>query len=199
MCSVHLCINLLKWLGASVNGSNWCYFMFLWCVPYSVAILLHGIGGMKKYVCMYVSLLYCRTLYVNEWFSTHTNLSVLCIVLMPALCTLIWCVLLSHQIVHTVHICCQCLFVIFLLQDIMSAMPDLVLLLFYFQFLLSNPPSSTKGMVFFDDKPSIYACCCVLNACHFSHFICLNLLKFFCCFNCWIHCILLYLYPCTNC
>jgi len=72
----------------------------------------------------------------------HT-LSYLFIILLPVLVMLMWCVSLSHQIVPRVCICCVFLFVKFLSRDVSFVMPDIVLLLFHFQPLLSDLPSTT--------------------------------------------------------
>jgi hypothetical protein len=48
--------------------------------------------------------------------------------------------LLSHEILDVVCICC-----LFLLHDILFVTPDLVLLLFHFQFMLSDLRSTAIG------------------------------------------------------
>ena len=76
------------------------------------------------------------------------------IVLVPIWVMLILCVLLSHQIVDIACICSLLLSVIYIyiyiyiyiLYDVMFVMPDLVLLLFHFQFLLSHLTSTAVGM-----------------------------------------------------
>ena len=73
-----------------------------------------------------------------------------CIVLVPIWVMLILCVLLSHQLVDIVCICSLLLSVIYIyiyyLYNILFVMPDLVLLLFHFQFLLSHLTSTGVGM-----------------------------------------------------
>jgi hypothetical protein len=49
-------------------------------------------------------------------------------------------------------------------------MPDIVLLLFHFQFLLSNPPSTATGISIFTDKLSIYTSNMGLLAMHYFSF-----------------------------
>ena len=77
--------------------------------------------------------------------SAHTLSCLMCTVLLPVMSMLILCVLLSHQIVDIICICYLFLFVIFLFHDILFVMPDLVLLLFHFQFLPSNFPCAAIG------------------------------------------------------
>ena len=52
---------------------------------------------------------------------------------------------LSHPVVYSVYICCLFLFVTFLSLEVCLAMPDLVVLLFRFQPLLSDLPSTAIG------------------------------------------------------
>ena len=77
--------------------------------------------------------------------SAHTLSCLMCTGLLPVMSMVILCVLLSHQIVDITCIFYLFLFVIFLLHDILFVMPDLVLLLFHFQFLLSDLPCTAIG------------------------------------------------------
>jgi len=69
----------------------------------------------------------------------------LCTVLLPVLCMLILCGLLSHQIVGKVCTCYLSLCSIFLSHTILFVTPGLVLPIFHFQFLLLVLPSIARG------------------------------------------------------
>ena len=110
-----------------------CWFHNMVNLP-SWLVLLISVHAHTSDHCMILPLFPCICWSAVQ--CTHYHVS-LCTVLLPILGMLIWYGLLSHQIIDICHLF---LFVIFLSHNILFAVPDPVLPLFHFQFLLSGLP-----------------------------------------------------------
>ena len=120
--------------------------------------------------------------YVKVSCSTLSDMSLSCIVLLPAHCKLIWCVLSSRQTVHTVHICYQCLSVcnIFVARySVCNAWSCAEITVLSVSPVKSSLGRQRKGSSSITSCLSALAvvCCCLPFLCHRYHSICLTLLK----------------------
>jgi hypothetical protein len=102
-------------------------------------LLVHGHTSVQCLISSHFSWLMFKCI----WAQTPSCLFMSCF--LPLLVRPVCCVPLPHPVVYSVCICCLFLFVIFLSLEVCLVMPDLVVLLFRFQSLLSDLSSTATG------------------------------------------------------